>query len=158
MLVVGLICALAAQVVPGKRRDLSHSLAGAGDTLQVARALESRIAAGETVLNFEGDGTANLFAFGRVPVLAALYRNSVAGLPPGSGEPPVTEFLLRLGDPAVRRRLEQLGVAYIAVGTTSRYWGPGTGYAWQQILDQPEVRLELTGTDMVILRYLGSPE
>jgi hypothetical protein len=157
LLIVGSICALAGQVVPAKRQDLSHSLAGAGDTLQVARALESRMAHGQTVLNFEGDGTANLFAFGRVPVLTAFNREPVASLSQGSGDPPVAELLLRLGDPAVRRRLKQLGVAYIAVGTTSRYWGPGTGYAWQQVLDQPEVQLELTGTDMVILRYLGSP-
>ena len=75
VLMVGSISALAVQVVPTKRRDLSHSLAGAGDTLQVARALESRIAPGQTVLNFEGDGTANLFAFGRVPVLAG-FGNS----------------------------------------------------------------------------------
>ena len=69
----------------------------------------------------------------------------------------MSDLLLRLDDPAVRRRLEDLGVAYIAVGTTSRYWGTGSGYAWQQLLAQPEVQLELLGTDMVVLRYVGAP-
>ena len=44
-------------------------------------------------------------------------------------------------------------MGYVAIGTTSVYWNEMTGYSLNQILEQPEFKVVLTGTDMVILRY-----
>ncbi|HYO19383.1 MAG TPA: DUF6541 family protein [Dermatophilaceae bacterium] len=147
------VCILAVQVVPSRRADLKASLAGAGDTLSLARELAARMAPGETVLNLEGDGTENLFAYARVPVLSGNAPDpSLKGL----GGVNLAESVLELDDPAVAQRMRELGVRYVALGRTSRYWGSGTGYAWQQVLSQPQVRQELMGTDVVVLRYVGA--
>lgn len=152
---LSLVASLAAQLVPARRGDLSSSLAGAGDTGAVADQLASRLRAGETVLNLEGDGTAALFAYSRIPVLSGLSLDqSVAGDGALAGAP-LTYELLRLSDPEVSRRMREANVAFIALGTTSRYWGSEVGYAWQEVLAQQEARLELRGSDVAILRYVG---
>jgi hypothetical protein len=144
--------ALAVQVVPNRRTDLTAALAGAGDSPRVAQELASLLRPGESVLTFEGDGTANLFAFARVPVTAGFAQDPAMTDPlPPTGEP-LEEQLLRLADPAVRSRLTDLGIAYIALGSY-RYWGEGPGYLVPRLLEQPELRLALTGTDMVVLKY-----
>ena len=70
--VVAAVCvvALAVQVVPDRRSDLRNELAGAGDSKTVAGTLKGLLREDEAVLNMEGDGTANLFAYARVPVLS----------------------------------------------------------------------------------------
>ncbi len=154
LLAAAMIAAMAVQVVPSRRADLRSTLAGAGDTLQIARLLEERIEEGGAVLNLEGDGTANMFAYARVPVLDGLGPDPRLEMPWGGA---LTDSLLELDDPAVAERLDDLGVEYIALGTTSRYWGARTGYSWQQVASQPQVKLELVGTDLVVLRYVGGP-
>lgn len=149
---VGCASALAVQVVPARRVDLNHALAGAGDTAQIAGQLADLLLPGESVLTFDGDGTANLFAFARVPVTAGLDQDPAAADPlPPSGLP-LEQQLLRLEDPAVRSRLAELGVAYIALGS-ARYWGEGPAYLLPRLLEQPQLSLALSGSDMVIMRY-----
>ena len=46
-------------------------------------------------------------------------------------------------------------MAYIAVGTTARYWGAETGYLWQALASQPELSVTQMGSDMVVLQYSG---
>ena len=153
---LSLVASLAAQLVPARRGDLSSSLAGAGDTGTVADLLASRLRPGQTVLNLEGDGTAALFAYSRIPVLSGLgLDESVAG-DGALALDPLTHELLRLADPEVSRRMREANVAFVALGTTSRYWGSEVGYAWQEVLSQQEVQLELQGSDVTILRYVGS--
>jgi hypothetical protein len=109
------------------------------------------------VLTFDGDGTANLFAFARVPVTAGLDQDRAVADPlPPTGEP-LEEQLLRLADPSVRSRLTELGVAYIALGS-HRYWGEGPGYLVPHLLEQPQLSLALTGTDLVVLKYEAGVE
>ena len=43
-----------------------------GEIICLARQLVDKLGPGKAVLNLEGDGTANLFAYARVPVLAGL--------------------------------------------------------------------------------------
>ncbi len=152
------IVGLAVQVVPARRADLRASLAGAGDTIAVAQGLASRLEPGQTVLNLEGDGTANLFAYARVPVLSGLALEANLTDDPLLAEP-ITDHLLNLGDPLVARRLSQLNVAFIVLGVTSRYWNPEVGYIWQDVAAQPAAELDSVGTDVVVLRYLegGQP-
>jgi hypothetical protein len=153
LLTAALLVAAGSHAVAGDRRhDLVTTLAGAGDTPTVAKALLDRLSPGETVLNFEGDGSANLFAAARVPVLATLRA-------PETDATMATDYMtaisgmMRVGDPDVRRALENLRVGYVALGTTSLYWGVSAGYDISSLLAQPELQMVLEGTDLVVLRY-----
>ena len=154
-LTVVTIAGLTVDVVPTRRQALAGSLAGAGDSLSVARDIAEELQPGETVVNLEADGTANLFAYARVPVLEAFAFDETAGRPLEDPQARLSDQLMRLSDPEVARRFADLNVAYIALGTTSRYWGSAPGYVWQAIASQSEVELHRVGTDLVVLRYLG---
>lgn len=147
------LAVLIIQVVPARRADLRASLAGAGDTPHVARQLKATLGPGQTVLNFDTDGTANLFAFARVPLTAGLDQDPAVAEAAVPGGQPLVERLLHLERPEVKAQLQDLGVAYIAVGTTARYWGTETGYVWQALVSQPELEVAEMGSDMVILEY-----
>jgi hypothetical protein len=151
-----LIAAGSNAVVSDRRHDLATTLAGSGDTPRIATALLERLSPGETVLNFEGDGSANLFAAARVPVLASL-RVPEASTSIGADYMTAIGGLLRLGDPEVRRALDAIGVAYVAVGTTSLYWDSSVGYDLASLVAQPELKVALEGSDMTVLRYIPAP-
>ena len=140
------------ETVPGRRASLSATLAGAGDTPRVAAELAQLLRPGESVLNFEGDGGAQLFAIRRLPIVSALADPDA----PRHGEHPYWVAIRGLADvsqPEVATSLRALHVAYVAVGTTSVYWNEMTGYGLHQFLRQPEFKVVLNGTDMVVLRY-----
>ena len=111
---------------------------------------------GQTVLNFEGDGSANLFASGRVPVIAGFSEPS-SDTQLGRDYATARDGLMSIADPTVAAALERLKVGYVAIGTTSMYWDSPTfepvGYDLPALLRQPELTVALTGTDMVVLRY-----
>ncbi len=135
-----------------KRGNLEATLAGAADTPDLGRELAARLSEGETVLNFEADGTANLFAAARIPVLAAQSYSS-KGLSPDRDLPWLLDNLIHLDDPEVAAALDQLNVKYLALGTTSLYWLSSVGYSPDRLQDQSHLHLELTADDMMILRY-----
>jgi hypothetical protein len=147
------IAALAAQVIPQHRADLAGALAGAGDTGDVARLLEGQLRPGQTVLNLEGDGSANLFAFARVPVTAGLSQDPRVA----EGPRPVAERLLQLDARDVGRALRDLGVAYVVVGNGPRFWGQGVGYSLDALLAQPQLEVAFVGSDLTVLRYRPGP-
>lgn len=153
-IIVVFIAAMASAGLHERRVDLAASLAGAGDTPRVAEQLAQSLEPGQTVLNFEGDGTANLYSAARVPVLAGLkeWRGPVAS---SRDYQWLVQSLLRLDDPEVAASLDDLGVAYVAVGTTSIFWDPEVGYDVDMLLAQPQLTEYLRGTDLVILRYEG---
>ncbi len=144
-----ILLVLAAPLVPERRVDLAASLAGAGDTARIAGVLATELRDGGSVLNLEPDGTAMLYAHARAPVTSAHRQDLLE-----QGSPPLSGSLLRLGDPEVAAQLAALDVRFLAIGTVSRYWGQGAGATWQDIAAQEQVEPFLTGTDMVVLRYL----
>jgi hypothetical protein len=152
-----MIVALAVQVVPDRRYFLSASLAGAGDTVSIARWLATVVSSGGTVHTFEGDGTANLYAYARVPVTTVLKASDVRKTG-GVGVDGLEDLnLMRLDDPVVAAQLAHLNIEYFAIGTTSIYWSPAEAYSWELLLAQPQLRLAEQGTDMVVLRYVPGP-
>ena len=158
-LLVGVACLLGATAVPvvaGHREDLAATLAGAGDTPAMAKSLSRILDEGETVLNFEGDGSANLFAAGRVPVLAA-YAEPSADSALGRDYVIARNGLMSIADPAVAGALARLRVAYVAIGTTSMYWGSPyvepVGYDVGALIRQPGLQVAMAGSDLVVLRY-----
>ena len=158
--VVGLLVFTNASTVVAQRHEgLFATLTGAGDTPEVARALAGDLGPGETVLNFEGDGTANLFAAARVPVVAALLEPDPDSQV-GRDYATAISGLMRVSDPEVVAATDALGVRYVAVGTSSMYWDLGTiGYDRERLLELPEFEVALRGTDMIVLGYepAGSP-
>jgi len=151
-----LIGGTAVPTVASHRSDLAATLAGAGDTPDIARALGDLLVEGQTVLNFEGDGTANLFAASRVPVIAGSSEPSSDTLL-GRDYAIARDGLMSIAHPTVSAALERLKVGYVAIGTTSMYWDSPyfepVGYDLPTLLRQPELTVALTGSDMVVLRY-----
>ncbi|MGB7983491.1 MAG: DUF6541 family protein [Candidatus Nanopelagicales bacterium] len=152
---VGLVVVVSVGQVETRRADLQAALAGAGDSPEIAAEVMAELPPGGTVLNFEGDGTANLFAFARVPILDAFRIDDDAGGSSLADVDRVQDRLLDLDDPVVARRLEELSVHYVAIGVSTRYWNPGVAYDWQMLARQPQLDLAFAGTDLVILRYRG---
>lgn len=152
VMTVALLVASTWNLIPERRHAMSATLAGAGDTFRVARDLANSLQPGERVLNLEDDGTSNLFAFARVPVTVG---STVPASVPGTDVPYswLQENLTHLGDPSVARVMAAGGIAYLAVGTTSVYYGSSIGYALDDLLLQPQLTVWDVGTDMVILRY-----
>jgi hypothetical protein len=142
--------------ISDRRGDLAATLAGAGDTPKIAQQLDEALLPGQTVLNFEGDGTANLYSVSRVPVLAGLteWDGAISG---DKDYAWLLRSLLRLDDPQVSSALEALGVTFIAVGTTSMFWDPEVGYDIDQLAAQDQLSLFAKGTDMVVFRYRVAP-
>ena len=135
-----------------RRGHLASTLAGAGDTGELAARLSMILEPGEVVLNSESDGTANLFAFARVPVLAAFGYSTVRS-EDGMTVEELAQHLTQLSDPDVAAAMKSLAVRYIVVGTTSLYWGQSPGYSMEELLSQEQLSLTLRGTDMDVLRY-----
>ena len=59
----------------------------------------------------------------------------------------------RLSDPDVADAMTELGIGYVAIGTTSLYWDSMVGYDLDRLLAQPELSVALRGSDMVVLEY-----
>lgn len=139
-------------VVPQRRADLASTLAGAGDSARLAEYLSAAMAPGTSVMNLEADGSANLFAYARIPVLAAWGYSSRES----TGRIDVTRLskeLMRLGSPEVAAAMKELQVSFVVLGTSSVYWGASTGYALELLLQQPQLSLEWSGSDLAVLRY-----
>ena len=158
-LLLGVACLLGATAVPvvaGHREDLSSTLAGAGDTPEIAQSLRRILEDGQTVLNFEGDGSANLFAAARVPVIAA-FSEPRADSALGRDYAIARDGLMSIADPTVADALARLRVAYVAIGTTSMYWDSPyvepVGYDVGALIRQPGLQVAMAGTDLVVLRY-----
>lgn len=139
-------------IVEARRLALWASLAGAGDTPLVARDLVALLEPGQVVLNFEGDGTANLFAAARVPVVSALRTPEEIGVS-GLDTDELLSSLMRLSDPAVSEMMSAAGVGYIAIGTTSMYRGSDGGYSIDRLLRQGQLTLAVVGSDITVLAY-----
>jgi hypothetical protein len=154
VLCLSLLAIPASQLVPMRRQALQATLAGAGDTPAVAGRLASLLAPGETVLNFEGDGGALLFAVGRLPIVSATADADSPGL---AGHPYSVAIrgLSKVSDPEVAVAMRDLGVGYLAVGTSSLYWNRMTGHAMERLVGQPEFTIAVQGTDLTILKYDG---
>lgn len=155
-LAASLMIVMAYDGISDRRGDLAATLAGAGDTPKIAQQLDEALLPGQTVLNFEGDGTANLYSVSRVPVLAGLteWDGAISG---DKDYAWLLRSLLRLDDPQVSSALEELGVTFIAVGTTSMFWDPEVGYDIDQMAAQDQLSLFAKGTDMVVFRYRVAP-
>lgn len=149
---LALLVAISASNVPERRGSLAAALAGGGDTPEVAREIAAALQPGETILNFEGDGTANLFAIDRLPVLAGegYYDGPVRG---DSDVEWLASSLMRLDDQPVALALSQLGVRFIAIGTTSLYWNTQIGYDIDRLLHQDELSVFTVGSDVTVLEY-----
>ena len=143
------------QIVGDRRGNLAAALAGAGDTPALARGLRDELQPGETVLTFEGDGTANLFAAARLPVISGWDELQ---LPPKAGltVEGLLGSLMQLDSREVAEALAALHVRFISLGTGSVYWGSETGYSVRKLLEQPELTVHAVGSDMTILEYSGS--
>jgi hypothetical protein len=128
----------AQQLVSGRRLNLNATLAGAGDTAAVARTLNGWLAPGETVLTLEGDGSEFMYAYARTPVRSDPWLATRLGL---------------VEEPEVARRMAELGVRFIALGTTSLHWGPKPGYSIDRLGQLESLQPVLTGTDVSVLRY-----
>lgn len=144
--------AAAGGIVEVRRVSLWAALAGAGDTPRVARDLSARLEPGQVVLNFEGDGTANLFAAARVPVVSALRTPEEIGVS-GVNTEDLLSSLMRLSDPEVAEMMVAAGVAYVAIGTTSMYWTSQPGYSIDRLLERNQLSVHSVGTDLTILAY-----
>jgi hypothetical protein len=156
VLTIGLVALTAVGLgrhqVEQRQSALAETLAGAGDTPALAEELMRLLKPGETVLNLESDGTANLFTAARVPVVVG--ESVMVTLP--NGDPAgdlLTDYWLDLDDPRAARALAQLGVRYLALGTRNIYWGPSIGYAEADLVAMAQLTPVLRGTDITVFRY-----
>jgi hypothetical protein len=150
------VVASASGIVADRRTDLWATLAGAGDTPRIARDLSARMKPGQVVLNFEGDGSANLFSAARIPVVSGLRTpDDVAGSGVDGAE--LLSSLMRLSDPAVAEMMDDAGVGYIAIGTSSMYWNVQGGYSLAGLVEQEQLTVELVGSDLTVLAYDAGP-
>lgn len=140
------------QIVKQRRANLSSTLAGAGDTAAIAERLAHRLGPGQSVLNLEADGSAQLFSYSRVPVLAGLGYSSLP-TEAGLSVPTLVERLMQLDDPDVAKAMADLNVTYVVLGTTSLYWDPSVGYSLELLARQPELKVEMRGSDLTVMRY-----
>lgn len=149
-----LLALISLPTVEARRGELAASLAGAGDTPEIGKKIASELHADETVMTFEGDGTAMLFAANRLPVLSGWtdWEGTLAG---GRDYKWLSASLMRLDDPEVAEAMADLRIRYLAIGTTSLYWDQQLGYDIEALLDQPELSLAWQGSDMMILEYQG---
>lgn len=154
---LGLVVAVPAQGTIDQRRDqLAGSLAGAGDTPEIANDLAGQLEPGQTVLAFEGDGGALLFAHARVPLVGAGVRAADLS-DAGEDEAVAIAGLADVRSPAVARALAALGVRWVVLGTTSLYWGQQWGITLDQLTSQSEFSVVRQGTDITVLRYEVAP-
>lgn len=151
---VALAAAVAVPIVPERRSQLAASLAGAGDTWQIGERLAAVLEPDETVLNFEGDGTATLFATSRIPVLAG-WTDWEGPVGQDRDYAWLQGSLMRLDDPEVATAMRELRVGYIAIGTGSMYWNQQPGYDVESLAERRQLLPFLTGTDVTVLKYVG---
>jgi hypothetical protein len=149
---LALLVAISADIVPDRRSSLAATLAGAGDTPRVARAIERALLPGETIMNLEGDGTANLFAIARLPVLSG-SREYDGSLPGGRDFAWLSSSLMNVQDREVAAALSDLGVRFIAIGTTSLYWDTQVGYDVDLLIEQDDLYVFAVGSHMTVLEY-----